>query len=78
MKTGLFNWTNAQQLGARDGEFMDEKETQNICRKLDKVLDLYFEELADRIERHKDILNLQGWLRVNLYNAVTAANSGKD
>jgi hypothetical protein len=59
----------------KDGELMDEKETQDICRKLDNVLDLYFDELANRIERHKDILNLHGWLRVNLYNAVTTTHA---
>jgi hypothetical protein len=62
----------------KDGAFMNEKETQDIYRKLDNVLDLYFEELANRIERHKDILNLQGWLRVNLYNAISNTHTGKE
>lgn len=62
----------------KDGALMNEKETQDICRKLDTVLDLYFEELANRIERHKDILNLQGWLRVNLYNAISNTHTGKE
>lgn len=52
---------------------MEEREAQVICRKMDRVLDLYFDELADRIERKKDVLSLRGWLRVNLYGVISGA-----
>jgi hypothetical protein len=29
------------------------------------------------VERHKDILNLHGWLRVNLYNAIATTHGGQ-
>jgi len=56
---------------------MEEREAQVICRKMDRVLDLYFDELADRLERKKDVLSLRGWLRVNLYGVVTSGSAGK-
>jgi len=57
---------------------MEEREAQVICRKMDRVLDLYFDELADRIERKKDVLSLRGWLRVNLYGVITSGEAGKE
>lgn len=44
---------------------------------MDRVLDLYFDELADRIEREKDVLSLRGWLRFNLYGVVISISAGK-
>lgn len=57
---------------------MDEKKNQDVYRKLDNLLDIYFDELANRIERKKDILSLRGWLRVNLHYTVTDMHSDKE
>lgn len=58
--------------------FMDEKEIQELRRKVDDILDLYFEELADCFEKKRDIQGLRGWLRVHLHDAIIKTHAGRE
>lgn len=49
---------------------MDNKDIDDIKRKVDDVLDMYFEEFVDRFEKKKDIQGLTGWLRLRLHEIV--------
>lgn len=57
---------------------MGDKDTEDICRKIDNVLDTYFDELLDCIERKKDMQSLRGWLRMSLHEAVVKTQRGRE
>lgn len=57
---------------------MGEKEIQDLRRKVDDILDLYFEELANSFEQKRDIQNLRGWLRIHLHDAITKTHAGRE
>lgn len=57
---------------------MGEKDTQELRRKVDEILDLYFEELANCFEKKKDMQGLRGWLRMHLHDAIARTHAEKE
>lgn len=57
---------------------MAEKDIQELRRKVDDILDLYFEELANCLEKKKDIQCLIGWLRAHLHEAIIKTHAVKE
>lgn len=57
---------------------MIKKEIEDIQRRIDNILDIYFDELVDCFERKKDIQGLRGWLRINLHETVTKMHPVKE
>lgn len=56
---------------------MGKKEIENMEKKIDHILAIYFDELMNRFEKKQNIMNLQGWLRANLLDALAKTRAGE-
>lgn len=57
---------------------MKDKDTEELRRKVDDILDLYFEELANCLEKKRDIQCLRGWLRMHLHDVIIRTRAVKE
>ncbi|MBI1912805.1 MAG: hypothetical protein HYS21_12495 [Deltaproteobacteria bacterium] len=57
---------------------MDPKELDELKRKVDNILDIYFEELICRFEEKRDIQGMTGWLRASIHDVIIKGLSGRE
>lgn len=57
---------------------MGQKELDELKRKVDNILDVYFEELLCRFEEKRDVQGMMGWLRASIHDVIVKGLSGRE